>query len=480
MRRISGRTLWLIFSFAVIVLVVIAVAGDLTTSRYAASEDWVSHTQQVSTWLIRLRSDLASAEAARLAFVSSHDPVELPLYDQSARRVPLDLSRLHQLTADNAVQQRRIDALRPLIEQRLGLLAESIDLAKANSAGQQAAQEKLTLSGAGLTQELQRILDRAQSEEEALLHQREIISNETYEWERGVLATAFALTIFILAATFWTLLMELKERRQAEEVVRRLSGSLLKVQDEERRRIARELHDSLGQLLTSIKMNLDHILSHEPPVAVQREMMETCVDLAQESIDETRTISYLLHPPLLDEFGFASAAKWYIDGFVKRSKIDVKFDIEPGFERMPEEIELALFRVLQESLTNIHRHSGSSTAEIATERAPGQVRLRITDHGKGISTELLAKFRRTRGGVGVGLAGMRERIEELGGKLDIQSEEHCTVLQVTVPVPEERPRGEKPGAPPATRKEASERAARASSAGADSGSAALHSGSSNS
>lgn len=483
MRRISGRTLWLIFSCAVILLVVIAVAGDLTTSRYASSEDWVTHTQQVSTWLIRLRSDLASAEAARLAFVSSRDPVELPLYDESARRVPLDLSRLRLLTADNGVQQQRIDRLRPLIEQRLGLLSESIDLAKANSAGQQAAQEKLTLSGAGLTQELQRILDKGQADEEALLQQRETISNQTYEWERGILAGAFTLTIFILAATFWTLLMELKERRQAEEVVRQLSGRLLKVQDEERRRIARELHDSLGQLLTSIKMNLDHLLSHEPPAAVQREMMETCVDLAQESIDETRTISYLLHPPLLDEFGFASAAKWYIDGFVKRSRIEVKFDIASRFERMPEEIELALFRVLQESLTNIHRHSGSSTAEIVAERLPGHVQLRITDHGRGISTELLTKFRRTRGGVGVGLAGMRERIEELGGKLDIQSEAHRTVLQVSIPVPEGKLRDENAGAPTAVPQELSGRGAKASSAGAGSGdgsSTALHSGSSNS
>jgi signal transduction histidine kinase len=473
MRRISGRTLWLIFSSAVVILVVIAIAADLTTARYAASEDWVSHTQQVSTWLIRLRSDLASAEAARLAFVSSRDPVELPLYDQSARRIPIDLSRLHQLTSDNPYQQQRIDRLRPLIEQRLGLLGESIDLAKANAAGQQAQQQKLTLSGARLTQEMGRILQRAQSEEETLLQQREIISSQTYERERAILALAFALTIFMLAVTFWTLLMELKERQQAEEIVRRLSGRLLKVQDEERRRIARELHDSLGQLVTSLKMNLDHMLSHEPSAAVQREMMETCVDLAQQSVDETRTLSYLLHPPLLDEFGFASAAKWYIDGFVKRSRIDVKFDIAPGFERMPEEIELVLFRALQESLTNIHRHSGSSTAEIVAEKRPGQVDLRIIDYGKGIPAELLAKFRRTRGGVGVGLAGMRERIEELGGKLDIQSEEHRTVLQVSVPVPEERQREEKPGPPPGRAQELSGPAARASSASADLGGPAL-------
>jgi signal transduction histidine kinase len=436
MRQISGRTLWLVFSSAVVVLVVIAVGADLITARYASSEDWVSHSQQVATWLIRLRSDLASAEAARLAFVSSGDPVELPLYDESSRQIPIDIATIRQLTIDNPVEQQRITRLRKLIEQRLGLLQESIDLAKGNAPESQAEQQKLTLSGTEITQEARGILKEMVDEEAMLLQQRETISDKTYEWERAVLALAFALTIFILAATFWTLLMELKERRQAEEVVRRLSGRLLKVQDEERRRIARELHDSLGQLLTSLKMNLDHIISHKAQPASQGEILDVCVDLAQQSIDETRTLSYLLHPPLLDEFGFASAAKWYIDGFVKRSKINVNFEIAQNFERMPDEIELVLFRVLQESLTNIHRHSGSSAAGILAQKAEGFVTLRVTDHGKGIPAEVLAKFWRTRGGVGVGLAGMRERVEELGGNLDIQSEGHKTILQVRIPLPE--------------------------------------------
>ncbi|HEX5425602.1 MAG TPA: ATP-binding protein [Candidatus Acidoferrales bacterium] len=446
MRRISGRTLWLIFSCAVVVLVVIAVTADFVTERYASTEDWVAHTMQVSTWFIRLRSDLASAEAARLAFVSSRDPVELPLFNQSSNQIPIDLSTLHRLNADNRPQQERVERLRPMIEERLGLLTESINLAKKNAAGEEVQQQKLTMSGAGLTKQMQAILDQAQAEEELLLHQRESISDKTYRSERIVLGGAFLLTVFILAATFWTLLMELKERRQAESIVRRLSGRLLKIQDEERRRIARELHDSLGQLLSSLKMNLDHMLSH--PATAQGELMEASIDLAQQSIAETRTLSYLLHPPLLDEFGFASAAKWYIDGFVKRSKIDVKIEITKSFERMPDEIEVALFRILQESLTNIHRHSGSSTAEIAADQTSTRVILRIVDHGKGIPTELLEKFRRTRGGVGVGLAGMRERIEELGGKLDIRSEEHRTVLDVTIPLSGQSHRGPRVGTPP--------------------------------
>ena len=447
MRRISERTLWFIFGSAVLVLIGIAIAADLTTARYASSTRWVAHTQQVTTWMIRLRSDLASAEAARLAFFTSGDPVELPSYEESVRQVPLDLSRLVNLTSDNLDQQKRIEQLRPLIQQRLGLLQESIDLAKKNTAGESAQQQQLTLSGAALTQQIRQTLDAAQTEEDRLLKQRQTISEETYAWAHTVLKMSFVSAVLILAATFWRLLMELRDRKQAEQVVRHLSGRLLKVQDDERRRIARELHDSLGQLLSSLKMNLDHMTSHRPGADGQREIIETCTNLAQQGIDETRTLSYLLHPPLLDEFGFASAAKWYIDGFAKRSKIDVNLEIGNDLGRMPQEIELVLFRVLQESLTNIHRHSGSSTAEIKVEKSPRLVSLRVTDHGKGMSAELLDKFRRTRAGVGVGLGGMRERVDELGGSLEIRSEEQTTVVHVVIPLPDQTRASEKTNLP---------------------------------
>jgi signal transduction histidine kinase len=442
MLRLSGRALWIIFSSGVIVLVGIAVVADWTTARYASSEYWVSHTQVVQTRLIDLRADLLTAEAGRLAFVSSGDESELPLYVSAMQQVPDDLDELKRLTADNAGQQQRIEQLRPLIQQRLGLLRESVELAKSKS-GDRAQQEKLTESGAALTQQIRAILDQADEDEKLLHRQRQTISEETYAWARTILAMSFISAIVIIAAIFWRLLKELRERQQVEQVVRKLSGRLLKVQDDERRRIARELHDSLGQLLTSLKMNLDHLISHPPTVDIQEEILETCRQVAQQGLDETRTLSYLLHPPLLDEFGFASAAQWYIDGFAKRSKIDVQLQIAKDFGRMPEEVELALFRVLQESLTNIHRHSGSSTAGIQVERAPGVVTLGVTDHGKGMSPEMLERFRRTRDGAGVGLAGMRERLDELGGKLEIRSEGQSTVLTVTIPLPKEPAEPEK-------------------------------------
>lgn len=436
MFRMSGRALWVVLVCAVLVLIGIAVAADWTTARYASSEYWVSHTQIVQTRLSDLRADLLSAEAARLAFVSSGDERELPLYVSAMQQVPEDLDELRRLTGDDMNQQQRIEHLRPLIQQRLGLLRESVELAKSKS-GDTAQQEKLTETGAALTLQIRAILDQAEKEERLLHRQRQTISDKTYAWTRIVLTAAFVAAMLIISASFLRLLTELRERQQVEQVVRQLSGRLLKVQDDERRRIARELHDSLGQLLTSLKMNLDHLVSHPPKAEVQEEIIETCIQVVQQSLDETRTLSYLLHPPLLDEFGFASAAKWYIDGFAKRSRINVKLEIARDFGRMPEQIELVLFRVLQESLTNIHRHSGSSTAEIKVERAPGTVTLIAADHGRGMSPEVLETFRKTRGGVGVGLAGMCERLDEIGGKLEIRSQGRGTVLIASIPLPGE-------------------------------------------
>lgn len=442
MFRMSGRALWIVLVCAVLVLIGIAVAADWTTARYASSEYWVSHTQIVQTRLSDLRADLLSAEAARLAFVSSGDERELPLYVSAMHQVPEDLDELRRLTGDNTNQQQRIEYLRPLVQQRLGLLRESVELAKSKS-GDTAEQEKLTETGAALTLQIRAILDQAENEERLLHRQRQTISDKTYAWTRIVLTAAFVAAMLIISASFLRLLTELRERQQVEQVVRQLSGRLLKVQDDERRRIARELHDSLGQLLTSLKMNLDHLVSHPPKAQVQEEIIETCIQVVQQSLDETRTLSYLLHPPLLDEFGFASAAKWYVDGFAKRSRINVKLEIARDFARMPEQIELVLFRVLQESLTNIHRHSGSSTAEIKVERAPGTVTLVVTDHGRGMSPEVLETFRKTRGGVGVGLAGMCERLDEIGGKLEIRSQGRGTVLIARIPLPGELANPEK-------------------------------------
>ena len=237
---------------------------------------------------------------------------------------------------------------------------------------------------------------------------------------------------------------EAKERLSAQErlassekALRELSLHLLKTQDEERRRIGRELHDSLGQYLAMVKMNLDSldadVVGNEPA----SEHIARCIKLVEDSLKEVRTISYLLYPPMLEEVGLKSAIPWYLDGFSKRSNIQTTFESDPGFGRLDREVELALFRILQESLTNVHRHSGSKTADIRLTRRNGNVLLEVADKGKGIPPEMLAQSDKDwLGSLGVGLRGMNERIRQLGGKLEIASSESGTVVTAGVPVVE--------------------------------------------
>jgi PAS domain S-box-containing protein len=222
---------------------------------------------------------------------------------------------------------------------------------------------------------------------------------------------------------------DITSRRRAEGAARKLSGRLLTLQDDERRRIARELHDSLGQLLTALRMNLS-LLSTADETSAKR--AAECSQIVDQCLTETRTISYLLHPPLLDEGGLIPAARWYVDGFAERSKIKVNLNLSPELPRLHREVEVALFRTLQEALTNVHQHSGGSAVDICLDFDKEQVRLEIKDNGRGIREERLNQL--TDGRTGVGIAGMRERARELGGRLEIQSDETGTRVIVTIPV----------------------------------------------
>jgi signal transduction histidine kinase len=212
--------------------------------------------------------------------------------------------------------------------------------------------------------------------------------------------------------------------------LRRLSVKLLRVQDEERRRIARELHDSLGQDLTAAKICID-MLSQEkkldsPHLRDARSLVDRC-------ISDTRTLSHLLHPPLLDEAGFVSAAKWYVEGFGQRSGIRTQLELPEQIHRLPIQMETALFRILQEALTNVHRHSGSRAVQVRVAVEKDNVILTVRDFGMGVPREVLDRFWKT-GNVGVGLAGIRERLKELGGVLEIESNLDGTLLRATIPL----------------------------------------------
>jgi two-component system NarL family sensor kinase len=226
---------------------------------------------------------------------------------------------------------------------------------------------------------------------------------------------------------------DITERKRAEESLRFLSGQLLHLQDQERRRIARELHDSAGQILAALGMHLSLVESENSNIAPRAaKAIRESLSLVQQLSRELRTISHLLHPPLLDEVGLASGLRSYLDGFTERSKIRIDLELPEDLGRLPQDLETALFRIVQECLTNIHRHSESPVARIRISRSDGQVSLEVEDRGKGIPAEKREAMD-SGGTPGVGIRGMRERLRQLGGTLEINSNGSGTVVVARLP-----------------------------------------------
>jgi signal transduction histidine kinase len=223
------------------------------------------------------------------------------------------------------------------------------------------------------------------------------------------------------------------QARQREEDYRRLSSRLLHVQDEERRRLAVELHDSTAQLLTGLIVNLDLLEqgSHGLDEPLHR-LLADSRSLADQCAREVRTFAYLLHPPLLDEIGLQPAVRWYVEGFTGRSGIQVDLDLGE-FERLPRPMELALFRVIQESLTNVHRHAASTFASIRLTGTSQEVTLEVLDRGRGLREDLKNRSVRSEA-LGVGIQGMRERIRQLGGTFEVAFTARGTRVRVNVPI----------------------------------------------
>jgi len=234
-------------------------------------------------------------------------------------------------------------------------------------------------------------------------------------------------------------MLDITERKRAGEAIqaanrqlRQLSLDLLRSQDYERRRIARELHDSTAQLLAAIRLDLNRLRATGLSPR-QMTLIEEALDLTGQCSREIRTVSYLLHPPLLDEVGLGSALQSYVEDFRERTGIQIDLKIPSDFGRLGQDVEATLFRIVQEGLANVHKHSGSGMALIQLDRCPGEVRLVLEDRGRGLPADLTG---RDRGFVrfGVGIPGMRQRAEQLGGKLDIASGDVGVRLTVTLPV----------------------------------------------
>lgn len=235
---------------------------------------------------------------------------------------------------------------------------------------------------------------------------------------------------------------DITDRKRADErltaslhELEALATRLMRAQDEERRRIARDLHETTAQDLAALKMNLAALARSGAALSdKERILLAESAALAERSMSDLRTLSYLLHPPLLDEAGLSAALRWYVTGFSERSGIAVGLELPENFARLPQEMERTLFRIVQESLINIHRHAGSTTAAIAIHEEPGTLILEIHDHGQGVRKEILERLTAGDSTLGVGIAGMRERIKQLGGQLTILSSAQGTTVKAIVPI----------------------------------------------
>ena len=443
------------FVSAVVVLLLSAIAAYVTVSHLRSSQKWVDHTYQVQNTLGEIDAAVSKAARARNIYVATGNQTALPSFDAALPELQQKLDEIKNLTEDNPRQHGPSANLIAVTMQRINLFKQAIALKKSSpgdAAGQRAAAGRWLpvqrggradetrhrhLAGLDLALAFQKasIMEDMRNEEQRLLALRTESSNRFFYLTVVTLAISFASALVLFSIHYRLLTAELQARAQAEraareseESLRNLTSRLLHVQDEERRKFSRELHDSLGQYLAGAKMNLEMFARTNPA-----NDLLAAIELLDQSISETRTISHLLHPPLLDEVGFSSAAKWFLQGFSERSGVEVKIDVPDNLGRLPRDFELGLFRVLQESLTNIHRHSKSSKAEVSLQSLPDKLILRVKDYGNGIPRDLLTNFQTKGMSFGVGLSGMRERVRELNGQLDIQSNSLGTVVTVTLP-----------------------------------------------
>ncbi len=260
-------------------------------------------------------------------------------------------------------------------------------------------------------------------------------------YERGAVDYVSVPVIPELLRAKVSVFAELHRKTQQLETLNRdlriLSHRLIAAQDQERRRIARELHDSLGQDLSAAKMVADAmVMQNGSPDPIKQSAVELS-SLVDHAIQQVRSISYLLHPPLLDEIGLHSALQWFLDGLQKRSGIEMSIKVEPAdFPRLPEDIETAIFRIVQEALTNVFRHSGASKASVLLTKGESEVACLVRDDGKGV-TEDVSEFKPEI--IGVGIAGMRQRVKEFDGELQLRNANPGTLIEVTIPFAKEPP-----------------------------------------
>lgn len=412
-------------------VLVIAGAGYATIRGMATSRDWLGHSYDV-------KSELAALELNRALL---HEAVNSsPLSADAASRVASaaegmrhSLQRLKMLTEDDAAQQERLHQLEPVLNQHIQQLETTASAQKSGSAAaiadQGNAPDDATIS---------RIVGDIDEEETQLLGTRQALWDREFERNIAVLAFAVAACLMLLFTNMHLLREDARSSRIATEHIREsadsyraLSARVIALQDAERRRIGRELHDSVGQWLAALHMNLEQLQSARKEESAA--LITECNELVRRTAQEVRTISHLLHPPLLDVVGFVAAARNYAQEFARRSVIEVKLNLPEDIGLPSKEAELVFFRVLQEGLTNVHRHAQATTVDVWLARRAHEVVLGIQDNGRGLPAGTVENFDAGMA-AGVGLAGMRERLAEFGGKLHVESSHSGTIVRASIPV----------------------------------------------
>jgi signal transduction histidine kinase len=431
----SRKKAKLAFASAIVFLLIATTAAGFVIARLSASLRWIAHTYDVQVALGDISSNLTVAGRARTSFELDTDEVALLSFDAAVARIPAKFARLEQLLADNPDQVDALNRLQDIENQRRVVLQAAVDQRKLGPRNDQ-DQKETTRQVVALGSSAESVIQEMLANEQRLMVSRRAASNALYLALLWILVMAFVISLVLFYVYYRWLAAELRDRERAEKVAlesraaaRQLSTRLLHLQDEERRKFSRELHDSLGQYLAACKMGLDALAGTRG----SDELLDSARSNLEQAMAETRTISYLLHPPLLDETGLGIAARWYIEGFAQRSGIQITCDIAEDFPRLSHPVELAIFRVLQECLTNIHRHSKSARAEVSIRSTATEVSLRVRDFGNGIAPEVLQQFLNSGTNVGVGLAGMSERARDQGGQLDIQSDSSGALISVTMP-----------------------------------------------
>ena len=419
----------LIFVSALILLLLSGGFSSWAIYQLYQGDEWVHHTYDVELMLGTIEANLAKAGRSRTKFFASGDSQYLRDFADASGEVTVDVARLRTLVADNQDQVVRSYRLEAAARGRLAAVSQGIELAKSQPTDKltQADLTAVISEWAAQTSAISYEMDQA---EEVLLRQRNRITGGRFVIITGALAFMFLLAVFLIWEHYRRLVAELKKRVLAERSAQNLSTQVLLAQDEERRRISRELHDGLGQTLVAAKMIADSLTGESP----SPDALAQLNSILEGGVSSVRTMSYLLHPPLLDEIGLTSAAEWLIDGLSKRSALSVNLEISGEKRRLPAGVELTLYRIIQESLTNIQRHANTASADILLHFERNRVTLRIRDHGVGISAEKLRELEERSSAAGLGLAGMRQRAQEQGGTFRLSSNGHGTTINVAVPV----------------------------------------------